>query len=291
MTILEAFLQGVLQGFTEFLPVSSSGHLSLFQYFTGNSGESAFLFSILLHAGTLIAVCIVFWRTIWELICEAFSLVGDIFTRRFNAHRMSPSRRMLLFLLLSLVPLFLMVLLKDVISGFSTDRDITVEGFCFLITGTLLLFASGAEHGRKNAANMTARDAITIGAAQVFATMPGISRSGSTICAGMLCGLERSYAVSYSFILGIPAVLGAIILEIPDAIAQGDMLPMPIVMTGLFTSIAFGVLSIKLVQWVVKGNKLKYFGWYTLVLGVAVLAAGIIDHISGYPVQQFLAHL
>ena len=135
MTIFEAFLQGLIQGFTEFLPVSSSGHLSLFQYFTGNSSETGFLFSIVLHAGTLIAVCIVFWRTIWELFCEGLSLLVDLVTLRFDARRMSPSRRMLLFLLLSLLPLFGMVLLKDRIAGFSTDNDITVEGFCFLVTG------------------------------------------------------------------------------------------------------------------------------------------------------------
>ena len=103
MSVLEAFLQGVLQGLTEFLPVSSSGHLSLFQYFTGNSGDTGFLFSILLHAGTLIAVFIVFRRTIADLILEAFSLLRDLFTGRFSAKNMSPSRRMLLFLLLSLL--------------------------------------------------------------------------------------------------------------------------------------------------------------------------------------------
>ena len=92
MTIFEAFLQGLIQGFTEFLPVSSSGHLSLYQYFTGNSSETGFLFSIVLHAGTLIAVCIVFWRTIWELFCEGLSLLVDLVTLRFDAGRMSPSR-------------------------------------------------------------------------------------------------------------------------------------------------------------------------------------------------------
>lgn len=287
MTVLEAFLQGLLQGFTEFLPVSSSGHLSLFQYFTGNSGDSGFLFSILLHAGTLIAVCIVFWRTIWELILEAFSLIGDLFRGRFKMRDMSVQRRMLLFLILSLLPLGLIVFLKDRISMFSTDNDISVEGFCFLITGTLLLFAAGRDKGQKNAATMTGKDALAIGAAQVVATMPGISRSGSTISTAMLLGLERSYAVSYSFILGIPAVLGAIVLEVKDAVAQGATLPLPIVLTGLLSAVVFGILSIKLVQWVVKGNKLKYFGYYTLTLGVLVILIGIVDNASGHMIQQY----
>ena len=156
MSVLEAFLQGVLQGLTEFLPVSSSGHLSLFQYFTGNSGDTGFLFSILLHAGTLIAVFIVFRRTIADLILEAFSLLRDLFTGRFSAKNMSPSRRMLLFLLLSLLPLTVMFLIKDWVEGFSTDNDVTVEGFCFLLTGVMLLTGCKHDHGRKNASRMKA---------------------------------------------------------------------------------------------------------------------------------------
>ncbi len=290
MTVLEAFLQGVLQGLTEFLPVSSSGHLSLFQYFTGNSGESGFLFSILLHAGTLVAVCIVFWKTIWGLIQEAFSLLHDLFTGRFDAKQMRPQRRMLLFLVLSLLPLFLMFLFKDAISSFSEDKDIVVEGFCFLITGTLLMFAYGADKGRKKAGSMTARDALAVGGAQLFATMPGISRSGSTITAGLLCGFDRAYAVAYSFILGIPAVLGAIVLEAKDAAEAGSIgLPLSVILIGFFSSMLFGILSIKLVQWIVKDNKLNYFGWYTLALGIATISVGAIDHFTGYAIQRLIA--
>jgi undecaprenyl-diphosphatase len=288
MTVLQAFLQGVLQGLTEFLPVSSSGHLSLFQYFTGNSGESGFLFSILLHAGTLVAVCIVFWKTIWGLIQEAFSLLRDLFTGRFDAKQMRPQRRMLLFLVLSLLPLFLMFLFKDIISSFSEDKDIVVEGFCFLITGTLLMFAYGADKGRKKAGSMTARDALAVGGAQLFATMPGISRSGSTITAGLLCGFDRAYAVAYSFILGIPAVLGAIVLEAKDALDAGSV-GSPFRCSGrVYQLTLFGILSIKLVQWIVKDNKLNYFGWYTLALGIAAISVGSIDHFTGYAIQRFI---
>ena len=288
MSVFEAFFQGLIQGLTEFLPVSSSGHLSLFQYFTGNNSETGFVFSILLHAGTLIAVCIVFWRTIVSLIAEAFSLIGDLFSRRFSTRDMRPERRMLLFLLLSVCPLFLMVLIKDRISAFSTDNDITVEGLCFLFTGILLTWASRHDRGRKDASNMKAKDAVAVGVAQVVATMPGISRSGSTICTGMLWGLRREFAVSYSFILGIPAVLGAIVLEIPDAVSEGTTLPLPVILTGLISSAVFGVLAIKLVQWVVKGNKLRYFGWYTLALGTVVLIIGTIDNFTGHALQQGL---
>ncbi len=294
MTILQAFLQGVLQGLTEFLPVSSSGHLSLFQYFSGHAGDTGFLFSILLHAGTLVAVCILFWRTILELIVEGLRLLGDLVTGRLFRRGMRsfpPARRMLLMLALSLLPLFVMLLFKDFVEQFSTDRDITVEGFCFLITGLLLTVASRHDRGRRTAKDMTAKSAAAIGIAQVVATMPGISRSGSTICTGMLWGLQREFAVTYSFILGIPAVLGAIVLEVPDAVREGIQLPLGVILTGFFTSLVVGILAIRTVQWVVRGNKLKYFGWYTLALGTLTLVVGFSDRLLGYPIQQFFSSL
>ena len=219
MTILDAVLQGILQGLTEFLPVSSSGHLSLYQYFTGNSGETAFLLSILLHAGTLVAVCVCFYKEILRLIYEFLCIIQDIFHRRGPAgkpHRMPPERRTVIMLILSTLPLAFMLLLKDRVEQFSTDNNITVEGFCFLLTAILLFLGSGRSRGRKNGATITWQNALAVGAAQVAATMPGISRSGSTISTGLLCGFEREYAVSYSFIMGIPAVFGAIILELKD---------------------------------------------------------------------------
>lgn len=290
MNIFEAVIQGLIQGLTEFLPVSSSGHLSLFQYFTGSSGEEAFLFSIVLHLGTLLSVCVVFRKTIWELIVEFIHLISDLCTRSFHRRLMSPARRTLLFLMLSTVPLFVVMLVKDWVTGFSTDRDITVEGFCFLLTGCMLLLASQRRPGHKNGANIRRKDAVAIGVAQAIATMPGISRSGSTVSVGMIWGLEPSYAVSYSFILGVPAVVGAIILEAKDAVAQKLTLPMPVLITGFLSSVIFGLLAIKLVQWVIKGNKLRYFGYYTLGLGCLTILIGFIDHLAGYPIQQLFMH-
>lgn len=290
MSILDAILQGVLQGLTEFLPVSSSGHLSLFQYFTGNSGENGFLFSILLHAGTLVAVCVVFWKTILQLAYETVTMAGDLVTGKLKGKRLNSRRRMVLMLILSILPLFLMLLLKDFVSGFSTDKDITVEGFCFLLTGIMLLIASRkGEGGSKTAVNMTPKNALAVGVAQLIATMPGISRSGSTISTGLLCGFDRSFAVSYSFILGIPAVLGAIVLEVGDAMKEELTIPVAVMIAGLVTSIMFGILAIKFVQWLVKGNKLKYFGIYTLILGTVVIIIGTVDHMTGYSIQQFFA--
>ena len=123
---------------------------------------------------------------------------------------------MLYLLILSCVPLLLVLPLQDLITSVSADNDILVEGICFLITSALLFLADRAPRGHRDASTMKGKHALAIGVAQLFATLPGISRSGSTISVGQLCGLERSYAVSYSFILGLPAVLAAGILDLHD---------------------------------------------------------------------------
>lgn len=245
------------------------------------------MFSIVLHAGTLVAVCLVFRKMILRLIVELIHLISDIFTRSVHKRLASPSRRTLLHLMISTLPLFAVFFLKDMVEGFSTDQDITVEGFCFLLTGIMLMLASHRRPGRITGAGIKGRNAVAIGVAQAVATMPGISRSGSTVATGIICGLEPGYAVSYSFVLGIPAVLGAIVLEIKDAIAQGVSIPVPVLIVGFLSSVIFGLFAIKLVQLVVKGNKLRYFGYYTLILGLVVIVVGFIDNLAGHPIQQF----
>ena len=286
MTVVEAILQGVIQGLTEFLPVSSSGHLSIFQYFTGLSGESGAFFSILLHLGTLFAVIIAFFSTIWDLVLEFFSMLGDLFRGRFRLKNMTSRRKMVVMLILSLVPLLFVVLLKDFYESFSTDNDIIVEGVCLLITGILLSLACRCPLKGKNASSMQYSDAVAMGIAQAIAPMPGISRSGSTIATGMLMGLGKKYAVTFSFIMGIPAVLGAVILEIPEVMATGLTLPLHIVLIGFFTSFIFGLLAIALVNRLVVSDKFKIFAYYTLIAGAIVVALGIYEQVSGHALQQ-----
>jgi len=291
MTIPQALIQGVIQGLTEFLPVSSSGHLSLFQYFTGLSGESGAFFSIALHFGTLLAVFAAFHRTILELIVEFFYLLADIVTFKFKFRNMNPKRRMILMLMVSLLPLAAVVFLKDFYESFSTDNGIVVEGVCLMITGILLYLADHTVKGRKTAAGMRASDALAIGVAQAVAPLPGISRSGSTISVGLMMGLEREFAVSFSFIMGIPAVLGAILLEVPTIVHEGFSLPIPILLVGIITSAVFGFLAIKMVNWLVKGDKFIYFSYYTLVVGALAAGIGIYEHLSGNAIQAFVMGL
>lgn len=289
MSGLQALLQGALQGLTEFLPISSSGHLSIFQYFTGLSGESGLLFTVLLHLGTLIAVFIAFWKTILELIVEFFHMLGEIFTGRFRLSQANPSQRMILLLIVSLLPLCFFILFKDFYASLSSDNDITVEGLCLIVTGILLTLADRSAKGRKTAREMRFRDALVIGVAQGIAPLPGVSRSGSTVAAGMLMGLERQYAVTFSFIMGIPAVLGANVLELGEALGSGSFeLPLIPVFIGVAAAIVFGIIAIKMVQWVVRTDKFKYFAWYTLALGSLVTVVGIIELLSGHAIQRML---
>ncbi len=285
MSLLDAIIQGLIQGLTEFLPVSSSGHLSIFQYFTGLSSEQSSMFAVLLHLGTLLAVVAAFYKLIWELILEFLAIIRDIFTRRFTISTNNPHRRMIFMLLISLIPLAFAVVLKDVVAGIMEDNDIVVEGIAFLCTSALLFFAGQASGGKTTAADMSPKSAITIGLAQCVATVPGISRSGSTICSGLLCGLDRSYAVSYSFILGVPAVLGAGLLELLD-LSSGQMSIDPTVaIAGVLVAAVSGFCAIRLVQLLVKNGGLRIFSVYTLILGVAVLGIGIYEHISGGAVR------
>lgn len=291
MTIGSALFQGIVQGLTEFLPVSSSGHLSLIQYFTGQSGEAGILFSIVLHLGTLLSVFIAFRKTIWELITEVFTMVGDIFTGNFTVRYASPQRRMLLLLIVSLCPMIITVFLKDWFASLSTDDYILAEGLCFVLTSALLMASAKCVSGHKDASTMSYRDAVMVGLAQSVAPLPGLSRSGSTISVGVLMGLDRTYAVAFSFIMGIPAVLGANVLEISDAMREGVTIPASSLAVGLLASFIFGLLAIKMVKLLVTSDKFKYFAWYTLALGSLVIVLSLVEKITGNAIQHWVMGL
>ncbi|MEG0853485.1 MAG: undecaprenyl-diphosphate phosphatase [Angelakisella sp.] len=294
MSMFAAIIQGLIQGFTEFLPVSSSGHLSLYQYFTGINSDSSVLFSVLLHFGTLIAVFIAFWRTIRELIIEAFKLIGDIFTLKVFKNPPNAKRRMIYMLFLSCIPLLAVLPLKDTIESLSSDNSILAEGICFLGTAMLLTLADGVVKGTKTAKNMTPVDALGVGAAQLLATLPGLSRSGSTISAGLICGMTRSYAVAYSFILGMPAILAAGLLDLKDLLggtgAAASLELMPAI-AGMAVAAVSGLLAIKLVNYIVKTDKFKIFAVYTFILGVGITAMGIMEILTGNAIQQWITSL
>lgn len=292
MSIIEAIIQGIVQGLTEFLPVSSSGHLSLYQHFTGLSGESGLMFSIILHVGTLVAVFGAFYRLIWDLIMEFFRMIRDIFTGKFSFKNRNPERNMIFMIILALVPLLIIYfVLGDVYKAVSSDDDILVEGLCFLLTATLLFFADRSIHGTKTIGQITPRDALVIGTLQAVAPLPGVSRSGSTIASGLMCGLSKETAVSFSFILGIPAILGGSVMELKDITPSDMNLSVGVIIVGLVTSAVVSFLSIKMVQWLLKANRFKIFAFYTLILGIIVTGIGIYEHICGGNIMTSFGHI
>ena len=291
MTFLQAVISGIIQGLTEFLPVSSSGHLALFQYFTGNSSEEAAIFSVVLHLGTLVAVIIAFWDTIWQLICEFFKMIRDIFQRRFNTMRLPYYQKMIVMLVVSLLPLGLTFIMKDALQSVSADNDIIIEGICFIVTGVLLYLATCSLPGRKRAGEMKTKDALTIGLMQAIAPLPGISRSGSTLSVAMILGFEKKYAVIFSFIMGIPAVFGALLLDAKNVFSESFTIPMPVLIAGLIASLIFGLIAVFMVKWLVASNKLHWFSYYTLLLGLLTVIVGIYERIEGAPIKAFISSL
>lgn len=284
MTVLEAALLGVVQGLTEFLPVSSDGHLSLMNYFLGTSrvGANNLFFTVLLHLGTLVSVFIVFWRSILGLIKEFFLLMADLFTGRFRMKNCTETRRLLIMLLVSLLPVFLILPFKNTIERISSDADIVAEGICFLFNGAVLLLASKLNKGTRTAGDMHAKDSLLAGFFQALAALPGVSRSGTTISVGLMRGFSCGTAVEFSFLMGIPAILGANLLEISDAVKSRvafDLFPS---LVGIAAAAIVGLFAIRALKWLVRKQKLSVFGWYCLALGLISVFAGLTARLSHF---------
>lgn len=279
MTILDAVIQGIIQGLTEFLPVSSSGHLAVYQIFFGGSDENGILFDIVLHIGTLIATIIAFRKKVWDLILELGRIFRDIFTGKFFKVKMNPDRRMIVMMLISLLVLVPFVPFKSLIE--KAGNYPVLLGFLFIYTSILLFISDKCKKGKVDQAHITPKHALIIGAFQGVALFPGVSRSGSTICSSLFCGFKRELAVEYSFILGIPTILASCVLEIGDYIGKvsdgtAGAVNVPAYLIGMVVSAVVGILSIKMVSWLVKSNKFIIFSVYTFILGIVVIIAGIV---------------
>ena len=280
MNILKSILLGIIQGITEFLPISSSGHLSVFRYITNINAESSGLFSAMLHIGTLVAIFIFYYREIYDLFIEFFECIKDIRYKKFtlNVKKMSDTRKMLFMFVISCVPLLFLLIpvgngnkLLDVVSVFSEDDSILAEGICFMLTGFLILLGATLNGNYKKSESINPVSAFFIGVAQtVAACFPGISRSGSTISTGLCFGISKQYMVKYSFILCIPAVLASGLVEFKDAMEITEIVPVAPLVIGVITSAIVGIFAIRLLQVIIKKDRFKYFGYYCLALGFIV---------------------
>ena len=272
MPIFIALILGAVQGLTEFLPVSSSGHLALIQNIDGikQYTQNALTFDVILHLGTLAAVLFVFWKDFISLFRGLFGLVGHGFKIEGKSER-----KLVLLLLVSTVPLVIGALLEDTIESIMGSP--LIIGCALCVTAVLLFFADRLGGGDRDALKTNYGHAAIIGGMQLVALVPGISRSGSTLCGGLFCGLKRDFAVTYAFLLSIPAVVGAAVLKVPKVLAEGvepEMLAAYIV--GFLASAVFGYLAIKLVQLLTKKHGLKYFSIYCAVVDIVSIILTLI---------------
>lgn len=280
MSLLQSLFLGFVQGVTEFLPVSSSGHLAIFKNFFG-MGDVGMAFDILLHLGTLIAVFVVYWKDIVKIFFNGIEIIVDVcynvtvyFKRRkgekirYRRIINTAYRKFALLVIVSTIPTGLIAVLTKNITE-AVGKSLIVPGICLLITGVLLLICDLLPGGSKTPKGTTYGNALFIGAVQGIATLPGISRSGSTITAAVACGLRRDFAVKYSFIMSIPAILGAVVLDIPDlaheATGLGQMMNY---FAGTIVAGVVGYICIKTMLVIVKNKKFNYFAYYCFIIGI-----------------------
>ena len=233
---------------TEFLPVSSSGHLVIFQHLLQINAEALTL-EVFLHFGTLVAVVIVYWQDIVEII------TFKVDYRRFTY-----------YILLGSVPAGVIgILYQDQIEA--AFSSIKVVGFMLIITGILLWLSDRVQNQEREMEEMTAIDSIVVGTAQAFAILPGVSRSGSTIVAGLFKGLERKLAAKYSFLLSIPVIGGATLLQVFDLVQEGFGVFGPVeLMSGTLAAAISGYFAIKLLVKLVNQEQLSLFAYYCWTL-------------------------
>ena len=276
MSYLQAIILGLVQGITEFLPVSSSGHLAILQSFFGlESTENHLLFDVLLHLGTLGAVLITYWGDIAGLTREGLVQLHLKKPRRGQKPDLL-KQRMILFILLATLPLVLVVFLRKAVT--SLYENTFFIGFALLVTGGLLFAADRLAHGTKNERNATLGSVMLVGLSQALATVPGLSRSGTTISVGMFCGFERSFAVKFSFLLSVPAVLGANLLTFIDAVQAGiDFSLLPVYLVGVLAAFVSGFFAISLLRILVQKSRFGSFAYYCWGAGLVTLILSLVS--------------
>ena len=294
MDILNAILQGIIQGVTEFLPVSSSGHLAIYQHFFGSESTSGAMFSVMLHLGTLFAVCLVYRKTIAALILEFCRMIGDIFKGKFTFKNMNVERRTIFMMILSSAMLLTMFIpvgngqnIKDCIEKVADQQNyphlLWIVGVMLLLTSVLMLVAhrvtSNKDLKARNCA--TVKDSVIIGLGQALAVFPGLSRSGTTTATALSLGLDKNYATQYSFVLSIPAVAAAALLEFKDALEGegfGSVNWIPTII-GIVVAALVGIAAIKTFIWLIKKNRYIIFSYYCAVVGAIIIGISIFENI------------
>ena len=275
MNIFSAIFYGIIQGITEFLPVSSSAHLAIAQNVFGMSNVEAnhFTFDILLHLGTLIAVFIVYYKDIFSLVPAAFTMLGKVFKGKFKLSEYTENERFVIFVIIATLPLVLAVFIKDYIELLGNYTKII--GGILIFNGIVLFISDKLERGTVSLENTNPKNALFVGLCQMCAIVPGLSRSGSTITGGLLMGFKREYAVKFSFILSIPAIIGANLLSFADIfenpIAKTDVIPY---IAGAISAAVVGILAMKFLIYISRKSNFRMFSYYCFVIGILAIIFG-----------------
>lgn len=281
MKVFQAIIMGLIQGATEFLPVSSSGHLALIKAIFKVETDTGVLFDVLLHVATLVSICLVFYRDILKLIVEFIGMCKDLIMNTVSFFKSlkdqskaqyvtiltNQHRKFIVLLIVSTIPTGILgILLKDIVEYASSSLLLT--GCCLIVTGGILFISDYLPGKGKKINEVNYGDAFCVGITQGVATLPGLSRSGTTITACILCGFDRKFAAKYSFIMSIPAVLGALVLELSDiaseSITGGDV---ACYILGMVIAGVVGYVALKLTMNLLVNKYFKYFSFYCLGIG------------------------
>lgn len=297
MKLWQAILFAILQGVTEFLPVSSSGHLVLLKQLFGLESSVDVSFDVMLHVGTLIAVCAVYWKDVYRLFIEFIEIVKDlcanlkIFIDNKKTQKASEEdgvdwelkpyrkivksayRKFVVLVIVSTIPTAIIGLLERKFVEDIVVRTSLLPGIFLLITGLTIALLDLIPDGWKTPKQTSYKDAAVIGVVQGLATLPGISRSGSTITAGVAVGLRKDFAIKYSFIMSIPAILGALVLEIPDIFSKKAAAGAQFgnYFIGMIVSAVVGFICIKTLLKLIRDRKMSYFTFYCLAVGAIAI--------------------
>ena len=276
MSYLQAILLGLVQGVAEFLPISSSGHLAILHNLMPSTGAAMenVTFDVLLHLGTLVAVIIVFRITVWNMIAEFWKMLSGILGGTFTFRKANKYQIMGLYVIVTTAILIPFALVQDSIAA--VGERLWAVGLCLLFTAFMLFVADHSVTGNKQMKDMTLTQAFKMGLFQGLATLPGVSRSGATISAGINMGFDRNTMVEFSFMMSIPAVLGAVVMDLGEMVKGFQGADVGPYIVGTLVAAAAGVASIKLLSLVAKRNKFGWFMWYCLAMGLIAIVLDIV---------------
>ena len=275
LEIIKSALFGIIQGLTEFLPVSSSGHIAILKNIIGLDFSDAILYTLILHLGSLVAVFIIYFQDIKKLVISFFTLIAKIFTGKFKYKNLNSGERFVILIFIATVPLIIGAFIDKQIEILSDYTKIV--GLFLIFNAVVLFFSDMIPDGKITEKTATPKNALFVGLCQLVAVAPGISRMGATVTGGLLNGFDRQTAVRFSFIMSIPAILGASVFKIADFLKSeaeitGTMIGSCI--AGFIFAFASGIAAIILLNMIVRKKNFYIFSIYCLLVGIIALIWG-----------------